>query len=48
MAVSRAIALVVILIVGASPNITAQGANLSLSPYASFLAPTGKSPLAGL
>jgi hypothetical protein len=40
--------LVLILTAGATPTVAAQGADISFSPYASFLAPTGKSPLAGV
>ena len=44
----RAAAFVLILTSGATATVAAQGADLSLSPYASFLAPTGRSPLAGV
>jgi hypothetical protein len=44
----RAAAVVLILTACAIPAVSAQGTDLSLSPYASFLAPTGRSPLAGL
>jgi hypothetical protein len=44
----HAAAFLLILTAGAIRAVSAQGTDLSLSPYASFLAPTGKSPLAGL
>ena len=44
----RAASFALILTAAATPTLTAQGADLSFSPYASFLAPTGKSPLAGV
>ena len=43
----RAASLVLMLTAGATPTVAAQSADISFSPYASFLAPTGKSPPRG-